>query len=271
MYLTRHRTPAGYRWALDSRYLPESFTLSFLLDLPAGSVERVLRALPTGDEARDPLAAPIEPYQEVWASGVTYRRSREARMAESGVADVYDRVYVASRPELFFKAHGWRVRGHREPVRIRRDSGWNVPEPELTLVLDRRMEIVGYTAGDDVSSRDIEGENPLYLPQAKVYDGSCALGPGILLTPPEEMRDLPIRLRIERAGGPVFEEETSTAQMKRSFEDLAEYLGRELELPSGALLMTGTGIVPGDDFTLEVGDLVHVTVGELVLTNEVSR
>ncbi|MBA2510923.1 MAG: fumarylacetoacetate hydrolase family protein, partial [Rubrobacteraceae bacterium] len=146
---------------------------------------------------------------------------------------------------------------------------WNVPEPELVLVLNSRMEIVGFTAGNDVSSRDIEGENPLYLPQAKVYDGSCALGPGIVLTGPDGMRDLPIRLGISREGHVVFEGDVSTSRMKRSFEELAGYLGRELSLPSGAFLMTGTGIVPEEEFTLTPGDRVEVSVGELVLVNSV--
>jgi 2-dehydro-3-deoxy-D-arabinonate dehydratase len=155
-------------------------------------------------------------------------------------------------------------------VRVRRDSRWNVPEPELVLVLNSRMEILGFTAGNDVSSRDIEGENPLYLPQAKVYDGSCSLGPGIVLAGPDAMRDLPVRVRISRKGAAVFDGEVSTARMKRSFEELAEYLGRELTLPSGAFLMTGTGIVPGDEFTLTPGDRVEVSVGGLVLENDVA-
>jgi 2-dehydro-3-deoxy-D-arabinonate dehydratase len=154
-------------------------------------------------------------------------------------------------------------------VRVRKDSHWNVPEPELVLVVNSGMEIIGYTAGNDVSSRDIEGENPLYLPQAKVYDGSCSLGPGIVLAHPDEMRDLPIRLRVSRDGATVFEDEVSTSRMKRSFEELAEYLGTELTLPSGALLMTGTGIVPDEEFTLTPGDRVEVSVGELVLENYV--
>jgi 2-dehydro-3-deoxy-D-arabinonate dehydratase len=183
--------------------------------------------------------------------------------------DAYERVYAAERPELFFKAPGWRVVGPGGAVRVRRDSGWNVPEPELVLVLNSRMEIVGYTAGNDVSSRDIEGENPLYLPQAKVYDGACSLGPGIVLARPDEMRDLPIRLRVTRDGATVFEGGVSTSRMKRSLEELAGYLGRELSLPHGAFLMTGTGIVPPDEFTLRPGDGVEVSVGDLVLENDV--
>ncbi len=269
MYLSRHRTADGPRWALDGRYLPQDFTLDRLLEGTASELDGAPEELRTEDPAEDPLLPPIEPYQEVWASGVTYLQSREARELESADADAYARVYDAERPELFFKAHGWRVVGNGDGVRVRRDSRWNVPEPELVLVLNSRMEIVGFTAGNDVSSRDIEGENPLYLPQAKVYDGSCALGPGIVLTGPDGMRDLPIRLGISREGHVVFEGDVSTSRMKRSFEELAGYLGRELSLPSGAFLMTGTGIVPEEEFTLTPGDRVEVSVGELVLVNSV--
>ena len=270
MYLSRHRTAGGPRWALDGCHLPEDFTLVRLLEGPASEARATLEGLATGGAARDSLLPPVEPYQEVWASGVTYEKSREAREHESADADAYARVYDAKRPELFFKAHGWRAVGHGDAVRVRRDSGWNVPEPELVLVLNSRMEIVGFTAGNDVSSRDIEGENPLYLPQAKVYDGSCSLGPGIVLAGPEGMRDLPIRLRIFRDGGAVFVGEVSTSRMKRSFEELAQYLGKDLTLPSGAFLMTGTGIVPEEEFTLTPGDRVEVSVGELVLENDVT-
>ena len=270
MYLSRHRTANGPRWALDGSYLPESFTLGRLLEGPAAEASASIESLPTEEPAGDHLLPPVETYQEVWASGVTYLQSREARELESADADAYARVYDAERPEIFFKSHGWRVAGPGGDVRVRKDSRWNVPEPELVLVLNSRMEIVGYTAGNDVSSRDIEGENPLYLPQAKVYDGSCSLGPGLVLVGPDGMRDLPIRLRISRDGGVVFEGEVSTSRMKRSFEELAEYLGRELSLPSGAFLMTGTGIVPGDDFTLTPGDRVEISVGELILENGVT-
>lgn len=269
MYLSRHRADGGPRWALEGRYLPEDFSLGRLLEEPAAEARADLEGLATGDAAEDPLLPPVEPDQEVWASGVTYEQSREAREYESADADAYARVYGAERPELFFKAHGWRAVGPGDAVRVRGDSRWNVPEPELVLVLNSRMEILGFTAGNDVSSRDIEGENPLYLPQAKVYDGSCSLGPGIVLGSPEGMRDLPIQLRILRDNAIVFEGEVSTARMKRSFEELAEYLGRELTLPTGALLMTGTGIVPDESFTLTPGDRVEVSVGDLVLENEV--
>ncbi len=269
MYLSRHRTDEDSRWALDGRYLPASFTLDLLLGIPAGDARGLLESLPLGEAARDPLLPPLEPTHEVWASGVTYLISRDAREAESGEPDAYEKVYDAERPELFPKALGWRVVGHEAAVRIRKDSHWNVPEPELVLVANSRMEIVGYTAGNDVSSRDIEGENSLYLPQAKIYDGSCSLGPEIALGEPD--RDMKIKLDIYRDGELAFEEEISTSRMKRSFEDLASYLGRELSFPNGVFLMTGTGIVPGDGFTLKPGDRTEISVGELTLANEVSQ
>ena len=270
MYLTRHSTAEGARWASNGRYLPVGLSLELLLQLPTEAVADLLRKVPAEEEtADDPLLPPVEPSQEAWAAGVTYERSREARLAESRGADVYDKAYDAERPELFFKAVGRRAVGHGQPVNIRGDSRWNVPEPELVLVLNRHMEIVGYTAGNDMSSRDIEGENSLYLPQAKIYDGSCALGPGILLTDPDNMRDLPIEIFIRRGGATVLKESVRTSQMKRPLEELAEYLGRELDFPDGVFLMTGAGIVPPDDFTLQPEDKIEITVGELTLENEV--
>src|SRR5688572_28853431 len=179
MLLTRHSTRTGPRWAADGSWLPAGFSLSQWLALPAHAALAELERLALEGHAEGPLLAPLEPEHEVWASGVTYLRSRQAREAESSVADVYERVYAAERPELFFKSLGFRVRGMGQPIRVRADSRWNVPEPELTLLLNAHGEILGYTAGNDVSSRDIEGENPLYLPQAKVFNGSCALGPGL--------------------------------------------------------------------------------------------
>jgi len=207
------------------------------------------------------LLAPID-RQEVWAAGVTYKRSQAARMEESEHgASHYDLVYTADRPELFFKASPHRVSGPDVPVRIRQDATWSVPEPELALVLNSRLELVGFTVGNDMSSRDIEGENPLYLPQAKVYDGACALGPCITLAPfmpPRE--ETKIRLSIFRDDSPVFEGETDLGQMHRTFEDLIDYVGRDNSYPDGLFLLTGTGIVPDSDFTLQAGDVVTISI-----------
>ncbi len=271
MYLTRHMTGNGPRWALDGQYLPLNADLSFLLQLPAGSFRSLLDELPKGPEATGPMTAPIDAMQEVWAAGVTYLRSREAREHESDTGDIYEKVYDAHRPEIFPKATGWRVAGHDEGIRVRSDSTWNVPEPELVIVVNSNLEIIGYTAGNDVSSRSIEGENPLYLPQAKIFDRSCAIGPGIQLAGPEEVSDVPISLQIHRQGAVVFEGDSSTSQMKRTPQELAGYLGREMSFPYGGFLMTGTGIVPPDDFTLDPDDLVVVIVGDLILTNAVQR
>jgi 2-dehydro-3-deoxy-D-arabinonate dehydratase len=207
------------------------------------------------------LHAPID-QQEVWAAGVTYRRSKVARMEESETAaSVYDKVYAAPRPELFFKAAPHRVVGPNQSVRIRADATWNVPEPELALVLNSRMELVGFTVGNDMSSRDIEGENPLYLPQAKVYDGSCALGPVITLADSMPARDeIGIRLTILRDGKSAFEGSTSIDQMARTFEDLIGWLARDNSFPHGVFLLTGTGIVPSSDFTLAAGDTIKITI-----------
>lgn len=270
-YLTRHSTAHGPRWALNGRYLPESFGLSLLMDLPADALAAFLDALPTGEEATGDLLPPVEHTQEIWASGVTYMRSREAREAESAVSDVYSRVYDAERPEIFLKAVGWRAVGHGAPFRIRKDSKWNVPEPELVLVINRHGEIIGYCAGNDASSRDIEGENPLYLPQAKIYNGSCALGPGIQLAGVETLQNLPVQLEITRDGDVAFSGDTSTDNMKRTLPELAEYLYMELDFPQGCFLMTGTGIVPPDEFTLQPGDVVRITVGDLTIENETQQ
>lgn len=226
-----------------------------------------------GDAVRDHLLAPMES-QELWACGVTYHRSRSARMEESedgGGGDFYDKVYLAERPELFFKATPLRVSAPRQPVRIRRDSGWDVPEPEFTLVLNPAGTIIGFTAGNDMSSRRIEGENPLYLPQAKTYDGCAAVGPGVLLTgsldPATE-----IHLSIERDGSEIFAGKTALSAMKRTPEELAGWLFRETSFPHGALLMTGTGIIPENDFTLAPGDLVRICIDGIgCLQNPVER
>ena len=208
-------------------------------------------------------------------AGVTYLRSKKAREEEAAAAgggSFYDRVYTAPRPELFFKAAPRRVVGPGDPVRIRADAHWSVPEPELALVVSPALQVVGYTVGNDMSSRDIEGENPLYLPQAKVYDGSCALGPVVTLAgalPPREQ--VAIRLTITRAGTTVFEGATTLAAMKRSFEELVSWLGRENSFPDGAVLLTGTGVVPPDDFTLASGDEISIEIAGIGrLTNRVA-
>ena len=200
--------------------------------------------------------------QEVWAAGVTYKRSQTARMEESeAAASCYDRVYEADRPELFFKATPHRVSGHKQPLRIRKDATWNVPEPEITLVLSPQLRIVGLTIGNDMSSRDIEGENPLYLPQAKCYDQCAGLGPWITLHENlPAMDELLVDLKIHRKGEVVFDQQTSGAEMARSFDDLVGWLGRDNTMPSGAFLMTGTGIVPSSDFTLQPDDVVHISI-----------
>ncbi len=226
-----------------------------------GYLESVIDAEPAVEPPAQ-ILAPIES-QEVWAAGVTYFRSRAARMAEShdaGGGDFYDRVYSAERPELFTKAAAHRVVGPNAAVRIRRDSKWNVPEPELTLLISPGGRILGYTAGNDMSSRDIEGENPLYLPQAKVYDGSCALGPAILVVPEVPGPETRIRVKIVRGTATMFDESTTLKELKRTPQELVSYLYRETSFPNGAFLMTGTGVVPPDSFTLLPGDRVDISI-----------
>lgn len=239
---------------------------------------RGLRAALTADIAGltmsppplDPgILAPIV-RAEVWAAGVTYYRSRDARIEESkdaGGGDFYSRVYDAPRPELFFKATASRVAGPGKPVRIRRDSKWNVPEPELALWISSAGTIEGFTIGNDMSSRDIEGENPLYLPQAKVYEACCGLGPGILVAEGPLPKETTIRVEIGRGGAVAFRGETTLAQLKRTPEELAGWLFRDQVFPDGCFLLTGTGVVPDVGFTLEVGDLVRIEIegiGQLV-------
>ncbi|MEZ4523219.1 MAG: fumarylacetoacetate hydrolase family protein [Thermomicrobiales bacterium] len=218
------------------------------------------------------MRAPVDE-QEVWAAGVTYEQSRDARMEESAGEDLYQRVYDAERPELFLKATGWRCVGDGQPVGIRADSTWDVPEPELTVVIDSSGEVFGYTVGNDVSSRSIEGENALYLSQAKIYHASCALGPWIVLR--EELGDasnLEIRMSIDRDDTRVYGESISTARMHRSIEDLISHLYRALLFPSGAVLMTGTGLVPPSDFTLQSGDQITIEIDGIgKLTNQALR
>jgi 2-dehydro-3-deoxy-D-arabinonate dehydratase len=213
------------------------------------------------DPAGATLLAPVD-QQEIWAAGVTYQRSEEARKRESqGAAVFYDNVYSAERPELFFKSTPSRVIGPGGTVHVRRDSKWSVPEPELALVISPALKLVGYTIGNDMSARDIEGENPLYLPQAKFHDGACAVGPCVILAvdmPPLE--DVSIQIVIERAAKTAFEGTTKASVIKRTFAELIEWLSRETSFPDGVVLLTGTGIVPPDDFTLAIGDVVHIEV-----------
>jgi len=229
-----------------------------------------------GEPAEESLSSPEAPieHQEVWASGVTYYRSRSARIEESkdaGGGDFYDRVYSAERPELFFKAVAHKVAGPNSKVKIRSDAKWSVPEPELTLVVNPRGEIVGYTIGNDMSSRDIEGANPLYLPQAKVYDRSCALGPGILIRKEPMPATTEIAMDILRAASTQFSATIRLSEMKRDPRTLVEYLYRDQSFPHGCFLLTGTGIVPPDTFTLQSGDEIRISIGGIgTLVNHVA-
>jgi len=242
-------------------------------ETPAAELEKWLSKNPPHVKLSDvQLLAPVE-QQEVWAAGVTYLRSKTARMEESDFsANAYDRVYSAIRPEIFFKSLAEKVVAPGKPVGIRRDATWSVPEPELALVLNSRGKVVGYTIGNDMSSRDIEGENLLYLPQAKTYHRSCALGPWLMLgTPESEARGWQIQLEIARDGKPIFTGQTSVKQIKRQFDELAEFLFRCQVFPHGAVLLTGTGIVPPDQFTLHENDVVRITISSIgTLENPVS-
>jgi 2-dehydro-3-deoxy-D-arabinonate dehydratase len=272
MALWRVRTALGERLARGpaeagpEELLPAGLTVDGLLGGPPDALSAALAGpgdgpLPAGAGRLVPVAG-----QEVWAAGVTFWRSREARMeeAEAATPDVYDRVYEAERPELFLKAAPGRSRGPGEPVGIRADSGWDVPEPELAVVADRRGEVVAYTIGNDLSSRSIEGENPLYLPQAKVYLGSCALGPALVpVAEAPAFEELEIHLAVRRDGGEAFAGSVALADMRRSPAELVDWLFRAQEFPVGAVLLTGTAIVPPSDFTLRPGDLVTITVAGL--------
>ena len=271
-----YRTANGNYAEQDGKYylVPETSWDALVTHADLGGYLRsvVSQGKPAADFASAQILAPIAT-QEVWAAGVTYYRSRSARMEEAksaGGGDFYDRVYSAERPELFFKAMASRVAAPGTSVRIRSDSKWNVPEPELTLLINNRGQIIGYTVGNDMSSRDIEGENPLYLPQAKVYDRSCALGPCVLVSSDPLPTTTPIQLEIMRGGATVFSAATSLVELKRDPKSLVEYLFRDNNFPSGALLMTGTGIVPPDSFTLAVGDRVRITIDPIgTLENDV--
>jgi 2-dehydro-3-deoxy-D-arabinonate dehydratase len=250
----------------------DTATLAELLRLPLAELRgRVDAAQAAEGPAR--LLAPIDGETEVWAAGVTYKRSEEARVEESATPDIYSKVYRAERPELFFKANARRVSGPDEPVGIRSDSTWDVPEPEVALVINAHAEIVGYTIGNDVSSRSIEGENPLYLPQAKVYARCFGVGPAITLAwDVADVYGLGIRMRIERNGTLHWQGETSMREFARRLEDLVSYLFREDAFPDGVILTTGTALVPETPFTLEAGDVVEIDIDTLgKLRNPVVR
>ena len=250
-----------------ARFKPPVATLPELLRLPMDEFRTVVQrtvALSSPPEWDTTLLAPVDGLMEVWAAGVTYQRSEEARREEIGTPDVYSMVYNADRPEIFLKATPRRVVGPDGSVVVRSDSTWDVPEPELAIVVNAHAEIVGYTIGDDVSSRSIEGENPLYLPQAKLYHGACAIGPGI--TPAWEVPDpydLAIWMAIERDNEVIWEGETRTSGLKRRLEELVSYLFREDDFPDGAIISTGTALVPDSPFTLEAGDTVEIAIDRL--------
>lgn len=272
-----YRTPSALLLEHDGRFyaLPQ-MNLDALLprdDLRAFLLNSIAGLSPAPPLARDaPLLPPIGS-QEVWAAGVTYLRSRSARIEESksaGGGDFYDRVYHAERPELFFKATASRVVGHRGPVAIRSDALWSVPEPELALLCSAHGKITGYTIANDMSSRDIEGENPLYLPQAKVYNRSCALGPCLLVGEQPLGRSTGIHLAIFRGGTCAFRGDTTLASLKRDPQSLVDYLFRDNIFPAGCFLLTGTGIVPPDSFTLQPADEIRISIDDLgTLTNSV--
>ncbi|MCC6164603.1 MAG: fumarylacetoacetate hydrolase family protein [Acidobacteria bacterium] len=261
-----YRTPQGLVLVTGGRSLSlPTLTFDALLQDPDPFARLALLATDAAEvDGATPqvMLAPIGS-QDVWAAGVTYYRSRDARMdeaRESGAATFYDRVYEAERPELFFKSTASRVVGPGGVVRVRRDSTWSVPEPELVLVINAAGTVIGYTVGNDMSARDIEGENPLYLPQAKMYDGSCAIGPAVLVTPRPLDASTAIGLRITRDGRVAFDGETTTGRIKRGFAELVGWLRRETTFSVGVYLFTGTGIVPPDDFTLASGDEIAITI-----------
>ncbi|MEJ3749142.1 fumarylacetoacetate hydrolase family protein [Actinomycetes bacterium KLBMP 9797] len=253
----------GRQWAVrrDGQLLALDRTLADLLALPLAAARAAYEAATTPISAPGTVLAPVD-QQEVWAAGVTYQRSREGRREESepaGHAGLYDHVYAAARPELFFKSTAARVVADGEPVGIRADSGWDVPEAELGLVVNAAGEVFGYTVGNDMSSRSIEGENPLYLPQAKIYSRACALGPAIV--PAWRARGpFDVSVRVERDGADAYTGTTSTARLARQPAELVDWLTRSLDFPAGVVLLTGTGVVPDRDFTLRAGDLVVIDI-----------
>ena len=278
MYLTRHETTGGPRWALDGRFLPPSFTLDVLLQLPKAALGGFLAAFPKGTPtAGAPLLAPVEPTSEVWAAGVTYLRSRDAREEESrGQGRLRRASTRRSGPSCSSRPTGWRVAGHGMPIRVRDDSAWNVPEPELALVINSAGEIVGHTICNDVSSRDIEGENPLYLPQAKVYNGSCAVGPGLHVGNTDRLKDLTIASRSRAAGARRSRARPARRRSSARSTSWPTTCSWSSTSRTGAFLSTGTGIVPGQDFSLTHGDVVAITIGgaddvtTMTLENEVA-
>ncbi|MEU4620624.1 fumarylacetoacetate hydrolase family protein [Actinoplanes sp. NPDC023801] len=276
MPISLHHLRAGdrSRWAVcqDGRWTELDHTLADLLAWPSDRARAVVEAAARTARGAMPGGGTLPPVdrQEVWAAGVTYRRSRDGRKEESLHGSLYDHVYDSERPEIFLKASPWRVVGDRDAVGIRADSGWDVPEAEVGLVLNAAGEVFGYTLGNDMSSRSIEGENPLYLPQAKIYDRSCALGPAIVPSWAAGPGPFGIGLRVLRAGCEVYAASTSTSAMARDFEDLAGWLFRALTFPFGAILLTGTGLVPDAGFTVCPGDTVEITSPALgTLTNVV--
>lgn len=260
----------------DSFYLVQNENWEMFIndDNLIGKIDDLLLVLKRRDETiLENLLAPIGGQQELWACGVTYLRSKVGRQEESkaaGGADFYAKVYEAERPEVFFKSTPHRVVGHGAPVRIRKDSTWDVPEPELTLVVTSSGKIIGYTIGNDMSSRSIEGENPLYLPQAKTYDACAALGPCIYVTGKPLDSNTMISLEINRSNKKVFEGSVAISQMKRTIQELVSFVYRECSFPHGCLIMTGTGIVPGSDFTLKSGDEINISIDNIgTLSNTV--
>ena len=264
--LKLYRTGRGPVLEMDGAFVPLAEDWDALVNRPA-LAEHLRGAARRGRPAAridEPLLAPCAG-QEIWGAGVTYDRSRTARIDESqaaggGGASFYDRVYAAVRPELFFKCAAWRARGSGQPVRIRRDARWSVPEPELAVCANARGEIVGWTIGDDLSARDIEAENPLYLPQAKIWDGACALGPALLVREEPLETETTIALRVRRGAAVAFEGTTALARMRRPVRELVAYLFRETSFPAGCVLLTGTGIVPPSEFALRAGDEIEIEV-----------
>jgi len=256
----------------DAAWRRMALSLDALLALPIEEIRRHVQSAKPCDQPRSTTPrAPIGS-QEVWAAGVTYQRSLAARAEEAVSADPYERVYTAPRPEIFFKATPGRVRGPHEVINIRSDSTWDVPEPELAVVCNCRMEVVGYTIGNDVSSRSIEGENPLYVPQAKVFDGCCALGPAVALAWDYSPSSRNIAMEIRRGDSIIYNDEISTSAMHRTIEELVEYLGRDQAFEAGCIMLTGTGLVPPRDITLEDGDVVSISIDGIgVLVNPVRR